>query len=191
MLDEPTNHLDLQAVLWLEKYLLTYPHTILVVSHDRAFLDEICTDIIHFKDLKLQYYKGNFTTFENIRAENLLVKQRQHEAQQVKRQHMQEFVDKFRYNAKRASLVQSRIKSMEKEEVIELEEEDSVFQFSFPDCGLISSTVVMFQDVAFGYSVKAAVDKPSATKLLFQNVNLSVLQTRYSLLYMCLYSLLF
>ncbi len=69
MLDEPTNHLDLEAVLWLQKYLLGYPHTVLVVSHDREFMNEVCTDIIHFKDLKLTYYKGNFDTFEAIHAE--------------------------------------------------------------------------------------------------------------------------
>ncbi len=69
MLDEPTNHLDLEAVLWLQNYLIQYPHTILLVSHDRAFLNEVCTDIILFKDLKLTYYRGNFDTFEKTRAE--------------------------------------------------------------------------------------------------------------------------
>lgn len=68
-LDEPTNHLDLEAVLWLQNYLLNYPHTILLVSHDRAFLNEVCTDIILFKDLKLQYYRGDFDTYEKTRAE--------------------------------------------------------------------------------------------------------------------------
>ena len=110
MLDEPTNHLDLEAVLWLEDYLQGYPHTVLLVSHDRAFLNEVCTDIILFKNLKLIYYRGNFDSFESTYEEARLVQQRQREAQQVKLSHMQEFVDKFRYNAKRASLVQSRIK---------------------------------------------------------------------------------
>ncbi len=69
MLDEPTNHLDLEAVLWLQNYLLTYPHTVLLVSHDRAFLNEVCTDIVLFKDLRLQYFRGNFDSFEKTRAE--------------------------------------------------------------------------------------------------------------------------
>jgi len=112
-------------VLWLEEYLKGYPHTILLVSHDRAFLNEVCTDIVLFKDLKLIYYRGNFDSYEATKREMqigrslillvlhpfvtlflmCLVQQKQHESQQVKIQHMQEFVDKFRYNAKRASLV--------------------------------------------------------------------------------------
>jgi ATP-binding cassette subfamily F protein 3 len=84
MLDEPTNHLDLEAVLWLEDYLQTYPHTVLLVSHDRAFLNEVCTDVVLFKDLKLTYYRGNYDTFESTRREQQLVQQRQHEAQMVK-----------------------------------------------------------------------------------------------------------
>lgn len=69
MLDEPTNHLDLEAVIWLQNYLLQYPHTILLVSHDRTFLNEVCTDVILFKDLKLTYYRGNFDNYEKTRAE--------------------------------------------------------------------------------------------------------------------------
>ena len=69
MLDEPTNHLDLEAVLWLQNYLLQYPHTVLLVSHDRAFLNEVCTDIVLFKDLKLTYYRGDFDTYEKTRTE--------------------------------------------------------------------------------------------------------------------------
>jgi ATP-binding cassette subfamily F protein 3 len=94
LLDEPTNHLDLNAVIWLQDYLKSYTKTILLVSHDRAFLNEVCTDIILFKNLKLTYYRGDYDSFESTRREALLVQQRQHEAQMVKVQHMQEFVDK-------------------------------------------------------------------------------------------------
>jgi ATP-binding cassette subfamily F protein 3 len=102
-----------------------------VVSHDRAFLNEVCTDTILFKNLKLTYYKGNYDAFESTRKEALLVQQRQYEAQQEKMAHMQEFVDKFRYNAKRAGLVQSRIKTLEKEELelIDAVEEDKAFRW--------------------------------------------------------------
>jgi ATP-binding cassette subfamily F protein 3 len=84
MLDEPTNHLDLEAVLWLQAYLQTYKHSVLVVSHDRAFLNEICSDIILFKNQKLTYYRGNYDAFESARKESLLVQQRQFAAQQEK-----------------------------------------------------------------------------------------------------------
>lgn len=165
-------------MLWLEQYLVTYPHTVLVVSHDRSFLDEVCTDMIQFKNLKLWYYKGNYSAFESQRAEAILVKQRQYDAQQVKVKHMQEFIDKFRYNAKRASLVQSRIKQLEKEELIELEdnEEDlNPFNFVFPDCGKLSNNIVIFEDVAFGYPAPEPGAAPP--KLLFEKVTLSIMQT--------------
>lgn len=107
MLSDPS---DLEAVLWLEEYLKGYPKTVLLVSHDKAFLNEVCTDIVMFANLKLTYFKGNYDSFAATYKEMRIVQQKQHEAQMVKIAHMQEFVDKFRYNAKRASLVQSRIK---------------------------------------------------------------------------------
>lgn len=136
MLDEPTNHLDLEAVLWLQTYLKTYQHTVLLVSHDRSFLNEVCTDVMLFKNLKLTYFKGNYDSYENTDKEMKLVQQRQHESQMVKVTHMQEFVDKFRYNAKRASLVQSRIKAIEREVVVDAVEEENSFTFFFPDSGM-------------------------------------------------------
>ncbi|CAM9591939.1 unnamed protein product, partial [Hapterophycus canaliculatus] len=110
MLDEPTNHLDLEAVIWLQEYLKTYPKTLLLVSHDRQFLNEVSTDIIHFLSKKLHYYKGDYDTFVNVRTELAKNQRRAYEASAAKKAHMQEFIDKFRSNAKRASLVQSRIK---------------------------------------------------------------------------------
>eukprot|EP01041_Mallomonas_annulata_P013766 gene13766-29277_t len=151
MLDEPTNHLDLEAVLWLQSYLLGYKHTVLLVSHDREFLNEVCTDIIMFKNLKLNYYRGNYDAFVATRTEALLVQQRQHDAQMVKLTHMQEFVDKFRFNAKRASLVQSRIKAIEKEDIVEAVEEEKSFSFSFPDSGQLGRPIIQIEGVTFGY----------------------------------------
>ena len=158
MLDEPTNHLDLEAVLWLENYLQSYPHTILLVSHDRAFLNEVCTDIIRFADLKLTYYKGNYDIYEGTRKEMLLVQQRQYEAQRAKVAHMQEFVDKFRFNAKRASLVQSRIKAIEKEEreLCEAVVDEREFSFSFLDAGQLGRPIIQIEGVTFGYDQEAA-----------------------------------
>ena len=193
MLDEPTNHLgmhnnifffnkfycnnafyiDLEAVLWLENYLKGYEKTVLLVSHDRAFLNEVCTDIMLFDKLKLHYYRGNFDNYEAVRDEMRVVQQKQHEAQQVKIQHMQEFVDKFRFNAKRASLVQSRIKAMEKETVIEAVEEEAEFAFNFFDAGQLGHPIIQIEGVTFGYN------DPEGRKgeALFKNVHLSVDQS--------------
>ena len=153
MLDEPTNHLDLEAVLWLENYLKSYPHTILLVSHDRAFLNEVCNDIIRFADKKLQYFRGNYDVYEGTRKEMLLVQQRQHDAQTAKLAHMQEFVDKFRYNANRAALVQSRLKAIEKEQehVVDAVEEEAVFGFSFIDSGQLGRPIIQIEGVTFGF----------------------------------------
>lgn len=163
------NHLDLEAVLWLQGYLQQYKHTILLVSHDKAFLNEVCTDIILFKNLKLVYYRGNYDMYDSTYKENQLVQQRQHEAQMVKVQHMQDFVDKFRYNAKRASLVQSRIKAIERETVVEaVEEEEKSFTFSFPDCGTLGRPVIQIEKVAFGYT---------PDRILFRDVDLGIEQS--------------
>lgn len=114
MLDEPTNHLDLEAVLWLQNHLQTYPHTVLVVSHDRAFLNEVATDILQIENKKMKSFKGDYDTFEKTRKELLKNQIKEWDRYQAERKHMQEFVDSFRYNAKRASLVQSRLKAIEK-----------------------------------------------------------------------------
>lgn len=177
MLDEPTNHLDLEAVLWLEDYLQSYRHTVLLVSHDRAFLDDVCTDIILFKNQKLSYFRGNFSQYTSQYEEMSLVQARQREAQMVKVQHMQEFVDKFRYNAKRASLVQSRIKTLEKETIVEEVEEEVKFQFSFPDAGLIGRPVIEIEGVTFSYGngdvlfsdVHLGIDQSSRVALVGPN----------------------
>ena len=102
--DEPTNHLDLEAVLWLEAHLQNYRHTIITVSHDRGFLNEICTDTIEFKDKKLTYYRGNYDNFVKLKKEKLKNQMRQYEAYKTKRDHMMEFIEKFRANAKRATI---------------------------------------------------------------------------------------
>lgn len=170
MLDEPTNHLDLEAVLWLERYLKSYPKTVLLVSHDRAFLNDVCTDIIHFEKKKLFYYRGDFDNFVGTRKEMRVVQQKQHEAQKVKLQHMQEFVDKFRYNAKRASLVQSRIKAIEKEVVIEAVEEEEEFRFKFYDAGQLGRPIIQIEGVTFGYDSKQ--QNP-----LFRNVHANIDQS--------------
>jgi ATP-binding cassette subfamily F protein 3 len=119
LLDEPTNHLDLDAVMWLEDYLINWPNTVVIVSHAREFMNIVCTDIIHYADQRLTHYKGNYDAFEKKRSETILMKKREVEAQKMRIEHVQKFIDKFRYNAKRASMVQSRIKSLNRMEIVE------------------------------------------------------------------------
>ncbi|EWM27296.1 abc transporter [Nannochloropsis gaditana] len=151
LLDEPTNHLDLEAVLWLQEYLKTYKHTVLLVSHDRAFLNEVTTDIVEFKNKTLTYYRGNYDTFEAVRSEKAKNQRRLYEANMAKRAHMQDFIDKFRYNANRAALVQSRIKALEKLEVVDPPEDDTQFRFHLPIPEPLGRPVINIESVSFGY----------------------------------------
>eukprot|EP00752_Nemacystus_decipiens_P014231 g12659.t1 len=165
MLDEPTNHLDLEAVIWLQEYLKTYPKTLLLVSHDRQFLNEVSTDIIHFLSKKLHYYKGDYDTFVNVRTELAKNQRRAYEASAAKKAHMQEFIDKFRSNAKRASLVQSRIKALEKMEDVEDVEDEAKVTIHLPEPGPIGRPIVQIEGVTFGYD---------ASNPLFSNVHFGV-----------------
>lgn len=114
LLDEPTNMLDIKAIIWLENYLQAWPTTLLVVSHDRNFLDTVPTDILHLHAQKIDVYKGNYDQFDKTRTEKHKSQRREYEAQMAHRQHVQEFIDRFRYNANRAASVQSKIKMLEK-----------------------------------------------------------------------------
>src|SRR3990167_9043698 len=118
LLDEPTNHLDLDAVLWLEEWLLKYPGTLLLISHDREFLDHVVEYIAHISQQQLELYTGNYTEFENLRANKLLQQQAIFEKQQRQLAHMQSFVDRFRYKASKAKQAQSRLKAIEKMDLL-------------------------------------------------------------------------
>eukprot|EP00178_Gracilaria_changii_P023980 TRINITY_DN723_c0_g2_i1.p1 TRINITY_DN723_c0_g2~~TRINITY_DN723_c0_g2_i1.p1 ORF type:complete len:722 (+),score=102.50 TRINITY_DN723_c0_g2_i1:67-2232(+) len=169
LLDEPSNHLDAMTVIWLGDYLSRWPHTIACVSHDRAFLNEICTDIIHVKDHKLHPYSGNYDDFEKARRERLKELERTAESQEMKRAHIQKFVDKFRYNAKRASMAQSRLKMLQRmdEERVILPSEEEEFSFTFPDPGALTGSHASVQicDVTFGYPER---------EVLFRNLDFSI-----------------
>ncbi|KAG9146939.1 hypothetical protein Leryth_005215 [Lithospermum erythrorhizon] len=166
LLDEPTNHLDLHAVLWLETYLVKWPKTFIVVSHAREFLNTVVTDIIHLQNQKLTTYKGNYDTFERTREEQMKNKQKAFESNERSREHMQTFIDKFRYNAKRASLVQSRIKALERlghvDEVVN--DPDYKFEFPSPD-DRPGPPIISFSDASFGYP---------GGPLLFKNLNFGI-----------------
>ncbi|KAB2017045.1 hypothetical protein ES319_D08G133200v1 [Gossypium barbadense] len=166
LLDEPTNHLDLHAVLWLESYLVKWPKTFIVVSHAREFLNLVVTDIIHLQGQKLTAYKGNYDTFEKTRQEQIKNQQKAVEANERARSHMQAFIDKFRYNAKRASLVQSRIKALERMEHVDeiVNDPDYKFEFPTPD-DRPGPPIISFSDASFGYP---------GGPVLFKNLNFGI-----------------
>ena len=165
LLDEPTNMLDMQAVIWLERYLQTWPSTLLVVSHDRNFMDEVPTDMLHLHSQRIDTYRGNYTEYHNTMTEKLKAQAREYENQMEYRKHVQEFIDKFRYNAKRAPMVQSRIKMLEKLPVLEPVIIESSVTLKFPEVEKMSGTILMLSEVSFTYS--------GTDRVIFSNVDLS------------------
>ncbi|MGB5446662.1 MAG: ATP-binding cassette domain-containing protein, partial [Psychromonas sp.] len=131
LLDEPTNHLDLDAVIWLEKWLRQYPGTLILISHDRDFIDSIVDKIIHIEQQQLHEYTGNYSSFERQRAEKLAQQQASYDKQQKQISHMHSYIDRFRYKASKAKQAQSRIKALEKMEELLPAHVDSQFSFSF------------------------------------------------------------
>ncbi|XP_036926906.1 ATP-binding cassette sub-family F member 3 isoform X3 [Sturnira hondurensis] len=158
LLDEPTNMLDVRAILWLENYLQTWPSTILVVSHDRNFLNAIATDIIHLHSQRLDGYRGDFETFMKSKQERLLNQQREYEAQQQYRQHIQVFIDRFRYNANRASQVQSKLKMLEKLPELKPVDKELEVVMKFPDgFEKFSPPILQLDEVDFYYEPKHVI----------------------------------
>ncbi|KAK9457249.1 P-loop containing nucleoside triphosphate hydrolase protein [Dipodascopsis uninucleata] len=167
LLDEPSNMLDVPSITFLSHYLQSYPNTVLVVSHDRAFLNEIATDIIHQHSERLDYYKGsNFDSFYATREERQLNQKREYENQMAYRKHLQTFIDKFRYNAAKSSEAQSRIKKLEKLPVLELPEEDETLTFRFPGVEKLSPPIIQLENVTFSYD--------QAKRTILKDVDLSV-----------------
>ncbi|KKY31032.1 putative protein gcn20 [Diaporthe ampelina] len=166
LLDEPSNMLDVPSITFLSNYLQGYPSTVLVVSHDRAFLDEVATDIIHQHSERLDYYRGaNFASFYATKEERKKTAKREYEKQMAERAHLQAFIDKFRYNAAKSSEAQSRIKKLEKMPVLEAPEAEYSVHFKFPDVEKMSPPIIQMSEVTFGYS---------PDKILLRNVDLDV-----------------
>ncbi|KAL1953350.1 hypothetical protein VTO42DRAFT_2986 [Malbranchea cinnamomea] len=166
LLDEPSNMLDVPSITFLSNYLQTYPATVLVVSHDRAFLDEVATDIIHQHSERLDYYKGaNFSSFYATKEERKKNARREYENQMAQRAHLQAFIDKFRYNAAKAAEAQSRIKKLERMPVLQPPENEYEVHFRFPEVEKLSPPIVQMTNVSFGYA---------KDKLLLKNVDLDV-----------------
>lgn len=155
LLDEPTNHLDLDAVMWLENWLRQYPGTLLLISHDRDFLDGICSHIVHLYQKQLVLYKGNYSDYERQRAEHLAQQQANYEKQQEKRAHLQQYVDRFRYKADKAKQAQSRLKMLEKMEIIGPAHIDSQFEFSIPVAEKTSQLLINLSQADLGYTAES------------------------------------
>jgi len=151
LLDEPTNHLDLPAILWLERWLKRYDGILLVISHDRDFLDEICTRIAHIENCAVTLYTGNYSQFEKQRAEQLALQQAMYVRQQRQIKHMQAFVDRFRYKASKARQAQSRIKMLERMEKIAPAHVDSPFEFQFMEPEKQPQNLLVLADAMLGY----------------------------------------
>ncbi len=159
LLDEPTNHLDLDAVMWLEKWLQNYRGTLVLISHDRDFLDPIINRIIHVEGQRLHEYTGNYSSFENQRAERLVLQQAMYQKQQKHVAHMQSYIDRFRYKASKARQAQSRIKALERMEKVLPAQLDNPFTFEFRDPTALPNPILMMDHVSAGYADNIILEK--------------------------------
>ncbi|MGI5310145.1 ABC transporter ATP-binding protein [Rheinheimera sp. WS51] len=159
LLDEPTNHLDLDAVLWLEKYLTNYQGTLLLISHDRDFLDAVTDNIVHIERQTLTLYKGNYSQFERQRAEQLAQQQANYEKQQLQVAHLQKFIDRFKAQATKARQAQSRIKALERMTLFAPAHVDSPFSFSFREPKSLPNPLLKMENVQAGYADKVILSQ--------------------------------
>ncbi|MCP9269278.1 ABC transporter ATP-binding protein [Xenorhabdus sp. XENO-1] len=158
LLDEPTNHLDLDAVIWLEKWLKNYTGTLILISHDRDFLDPIIDKVLHIEQLILAEYTGNYSSFERQRAAKLAQQQALYQSQQEKVTHLQSYIDRFRAKASKAKQAQSRIKMLERMELIAPAHVDNPFRFSFRQPDSLPSPLLVMEKVSAGYGGKTVLD---------------------------------
>ncbi|MBX9406289.1 ATP-binding cassette domain-containing protein [Pseudomonas baetica] len=159
LLDEPTNHLDLDAIIWLEEWLKSYPGTLLLISHDRDFLDEVVDHVAHVDQRKITLYRGGYTAFERARAERLAQQQQAYEKQQAQRAHMESYIARFKAQATKARQAQSRIKALERMEELSAAHVDSPFDFVFRESTKISSTLIDLSDANLGYGDRTVLEK--------------------------------
>lgn len=164
LLDEPTNHLDLDAVLWLEQWLINYQGTLLLISHDRDFLDQTVDHIAHLAHQQLKIYSGNYSTFEKVHAAELLLKQAAYEKQQKQIAHMQDFVNRFRAKATKARQAQSRLKAIERMDVLCAVQTESPFQFQFREPAQCPNPLISIHKVNIAYD----------DHVIMRNINLSI-----------------
>jgi len=172
LLDEPTNHLDLDAIIWLEEWLKRYPGTLIVVSHDRDFLDAVVTAVVHIDQRKLRRYSGNYSAFEAQRAQNLVLAQSQFEKQQRERAHLQSFIDRFRAKATKARQAQSRMKMLAKMEELAPLHAAAPFAFEFRDPLRAPNPLLVLEDLRAGYGDKVVLEAISLSLQSEQRIGL-------------------
>lgn len=163
LLDEPTNHLDLDAVIWLEQWLRDYRGTLVLISHDRDFLDAVVGQILHLEGQRLTLYTGGYSNFERQRAERLSQQQALFEKQQRERAHLQKYVDRFRAQATKARQAQSRIKALERMELIAAAHVDNPFSFAFREPAAAPDPLLQLEDARVGYGGKFILNSATLT----------------------------
>ena len=159
LLDEPTNYLDLEGALWLETYLQRYPHTVIVISHDRDLLNRAVGHILHLEDRKLVLYTGGYDTFARTRAEKRALQAAEAKKQEARRAHLQSFVDRFRAKASKAVQAQARIKMLARMEPITAPEEAKFHRFTFPQPDQLSPPIVSLDGVSVGYGDRVVLHR--------------------------------
>ncbi|WP_137891470.1 ATP-binding cassette domain-containing protein [Ramlibacter sp. 2FC] len=169
LLDEPTNHLDLDALVWLEAWLKRYPGTLIVISHDREFLDAITNVTLHLDNARLTRYGGNYSAFETLQAQQLALQQAAFARQQDKIAHLQKFIDRFKAKASKAKQAQSRVKALERMEKIAPVLANAEFTFEFKEPDNLPNPMLAITDASFGYRGDGEV------KTILQGVNRTVL----------------
>ena len=175
LLDEPTNHLDLDALVWLEAWLKRYQGTMLVISHDREFLDAVTDVTVHIESAKLTRYGGNYSKFEDLRSEQMALQQGAYSKQQDKIAHLQKFIARFKAKASKAKQAQSRVKALDRMEKIAPLLAEADFTFEFKEPANLPNPMLSMQNAFFGYP--ASEDAPAGTPptVIVQNVSKSVL----------------
>src|SRR3954467_12081175 len=172
LLDEPTNHLDLDAIVWLGDWLKRYPGTMLIVSHDRDFLDEVVRAIVHIDTRKLRRYGGNYSSFEEQRAQTLQLAQAQYEKQERERAHLQSFIDRFRAQATKARQAQSRMKMLARMEELAPMHAAAPFSFEFREPLRAPNPLLVLEDLRAGYGDKVVLDAISLSLQSEQRIGL-------------------
>lgn len=159
LLDEPTNHLDLDAIIWLEQWLKSYQGTLLLISHDRDFLDPIVNKILHIDQQSIAEYSGNYSDFERQRVAKLAQQQALYQQQQRRKAHLESYIDRFRAKASKAKQAQSRIKMLEKMEIISQAHIDNPFRFTFPPAERLPSPLLTMENVSIGYGEQTIIQQ--------------------------------
>src|SRR6476659_1146122 len=174
LLDEPTNQLDLDAIIWLEDWLKRYPGTLIIISHDRDFLDEIVNVIVHIDERKLKRYSGNYSGFERQRAAALVLAAAAFDKQQRTRAHLQSFVDRFKAQASKARQAQSRMKALSKMEELAPLRAAAEFSFEFREPANAPNPLLVMEDVDAGYRTESPDSHAFTEKTIVSGINCSL-----------------